>query len=409
MRNQRKSARHHHPLPANRTRKYDAVIIGGGVIGCAIAWHLARPGLRVALLERADIAAGSSGACDGFVFLQSKKPGLHLQLAMQSRQRLARLRDELPVPIEYRECGGMVVIETAAEWAAMQQFVQKQQASGLDVSLLNAEQARRREPGLSEHIMGATFSSLDGQVNPMALTCGLALGARSRGADLITGTAVIGLDTRAGHVAAVETTAGRFATDLVINAAGVHAPEIGAMLGLIIPIQPRRGQLLVTAAGPRRINHCLLSARYIAAKFDPGIATGAGEGISIEQTDEGNFLLGSTREFVGFDRRTTITGLRRIAAATAGILPALQHITVIRAFAGLRPYTPDGLPILGPVPGVPGFIMAAGHEGDGIALAPITGALIAQMITASQTALPLEAFSLSRFAAAASPTETKNV
>jgi glycine/D-amino acid oxidase-like deaminating enzyme len=379
--------------------KSDAVVIGAGVIGSSIAYHLARRKLSVTLLERGDIASGSSGACDGLVFLQSKKPGIHLQLAMESRGRFEHLSRRLPVPIEFNPTGGMVVIETEAELAAMEQFVEAQREIGLDVSLLDGDAARKIEPQLSEHILGATYSSLDGQVNPIALTLGFALGAKSLGARIITGRTVEGVDTIAGRVSAVETDGGRFEADIVVNAAGVHAPEIGAMAGLDIPIKPRRGQIIVTEVRPPMLNCCLLSAKYIAAKFNPNLAKGGGEGISMEQTENGNFLLGSTREFVGFDKRTTIEGLHRIAAKTAIVIPALRQVNVIRAFAGLRPYTPDGLPILGPVPEIPGFFMAAGHEGDGIALAPITGELIAQMIAKGRSDIPLDEFHLGRFAA----------
>ncbi len=373
------------------------VIVGGGVIGTSIAYHLARQKLRVTLLERGDIASGSSGACDGLVFLQSKKPGIHLELAMQSRRRFEGLARRLPVPIEYKATGGMVVVETEGEMAAMAQFVDEQQKSGLDVTLLDADRARQFEPHLGEHILGATRSPLDGQVNPIALTLGFAMGAKALGARVITGATVLGIDTTSGLVSAVETDTGRFEADVIVNAAGAHAPEIGAMVGLTIPIKPRRGQIIVTEACPPMLTHCMISAKYIAAKFNPEMANAGGEGISIEQTENGNFLLGSTREFVGYDKRITTNGLQRIAAKTAGIIPALKQINVIRAFAGLRPYTPDGLPILGPVAEVPGFFMAAGHEGDGIALSPITGELIAQVIVTGKSDFSLDAFSLSRF------------
>ena len=375
----------------------DVVVIGAGIIGSSIAYHLARHKLRVTLLERGDIASGSSGACDGLVFLQSKKPGIHLQLAMESRRRFDWLARQLPVPIEYRETGGMVVIETEAELTAMQQFVAQQQESGLDVTLLDKNQVRQIEPHLSKHILAATHSPLDGQVNPISLTLGFALGAKSLNARVFTGVAVQGIDITAGRVSAVETEAGRFEADIVVNAAGVHAPKIGALVGLDIPIKPRRGQIIVTEACPPMIKNCMISAKYIAAKYNPEIAKGKGEGISIEQTENGNFLLGSTREFVGYDKRTTPEGLQHIASKTAGIIPALERVNVIRAFAGLRPYTPDGLPILGPVDDVSGLIMAAGHEGDGIALSPITGELIAQIIATGKSDIPLEAFRLSRF------------
>ncbi|MGD8335780.1 MAG: FAD-dependent oxidoreductase [Desulfobacterales bacterium] len=377
--------------------KSDVVVIGAGIIGSSIAYHLAQRKASVILVEKADLAAGSSGACDGLIFLQSKKPGIHLQLAMESRKRFARLRNSLPVAIEYRESGGMVIIESDEELAVMQEFVKEQQKIGLDVTLLNADRARQLEPHLSEHIIGATHSPLDGQVNPIALTLGFAMGAKNLGARLITGATVRGIDTTAGRVSAVESDTGRFEADIVVNAAGTHAPEIGTMVGLSIPIKPRRGQIIVTEACPPMLNHCMVSAKYIAAKFSPEIAKAGGEGISIEQTETGNFLLGSTREFVGYDKRTTTNGLQRIAAKTAGIIPALEQVNVIRAFAGLRPYTPDGLPILGQVADVPGFFMAAGHEGDGIALSPITGELIAQMIVTGKSDFPLDAFRISRF------------
>ena len=169
------------------------------------------------------------------------------------------------------------------------------------------------------------------------------------------------------------------------------------MAGLGIPIIPRRGQILVTAAVPPLLKHCLISAQYVAAKFDPELAAEGGMGFSLEQSDSGNILVGSTREFVGFDRRTTFDGVRSIASRIAPVIPALTRVPVIRTFGGLRPYTPDGLPILGKVAGLEGFIMAAGHEGDGIALSAITGELIADLIDKGRTSFPLDAFRLERF------------
>jgi sarcosine oxidase subunit beta len=381
----------------------DVVIIGAGIIGTAIAYHLARPQVRprlqVTVVESGDIASGSSGACDGLVFLQSKKPGIHLELAMESRRRFHRLARDLPIPIEYKSTGGMVVAETEAEMAAMAQYVDAQQAIGLDVTLLDTDGARRLEPHLSPKIAGASHSPLDGQVNPIALTLGFARGAVDRGVRILTGTRARGIETSAGRVSAVATSAGRINTDLVVNAAGAHAAAIAALAGLRVPVKPRRGQIIVTEAHPPLVGRCMISAKYIAAKFDPELAKGDGGGISIEQTENGNFLLGSTREFAGFDKSTTIEGLHRIAAKTTRIIPALDRLQVIRAFAGLRPFTPDGLPILGPVAAVPGFVMAAGHEGDGIALAPITGALIAQTIATGRSEIPLDTFRLERFSA----------
>jgi sarcosine oxidase subunit beta len=186
-------------------------------------------------------------------------------------------------------------------------------------------------------------------------------------------------------------------TSVVVNASGALAAEIGRMAGLEIPIAPRRGQILVTASLPPLLRHCLISAQYVAVKFRPELAAAGGMGFSLEQADSGNILIGSTREFVGFDRRTTFAGIRAIAGRIAPVVPALRRAPVIRTFGGLRPYTPDGLPILGKVTGLEGFIMAAGHEGDGIALSAITGELIADLIATGRTRFPLEPFRLERF------------
>ena len=380
-----------------RSAGADVVVIGGGVIGASITYHLARRKARVVLVEEGDLAAGSSGACDGLVFLQSKKPGIHLRLAMASRDRFAQLSRDLPLSIEYRACGGMVVIENEAERVVMERYVADQRNIGLDVELLDGRDARRCEPALSPSIAGAAFSPMDGQVNPIALTQAFGLGARQLGARIMTRTAVTGIRRKGDTITGVETASGPLSAAAVVNAAGVGAPRVGNLLGLDIPIRPRRGQILVTRAVPPMVRRCMISARYIAAKYNPGLAGAGDEGISIEQTERGNLLLGSTREFVGFDRRTTIGGLQRIAARTAALLPALRRIDVIRSFAGLRPYTPDGMPILGAVPGYSGFFMAAGHEGDGIALSPVTGHLMAQLILDGRTDFPLDAFRPDRF------------
>jgi len=164
-----------------------------------------------------------------------------------------------------------------------------------------------------------------------------------------------------------------------------------------IPIRPRRGQIVVTEAYAPLLQRGLLSAKYIAAKYNPALAETGELGLSIEQTKSGGFLLGSTREFVGFDRRTTWSAMRRIAVQTSRILPALRDFRVIRTFAGLRPSSPDGLPILGPVPNVEGLFLAAGHEGDGIALSPITGQIIAEWIEEGSPGMDVSPFNVERF------------
>lgn len=378
-------------------RKTDVVVVGGGVIGSSILYHLSKRKIQAVLLEKGELISGTSGACDGLIFLQSKKPGPHLRLAQEGTKRFSNLKDELHFDIEYRNSGGMIVIENDHELKVMERFVAEQRKIGLDISLLDIDQAREKEPSLSEKIFGSTFSPSDGKVNPLLLTHAFIRSAKKLGARVFTENEVTGIALESHQVRSVKTGKGEIETTTIVNAAGAYAPEIGKLVHLDIPIKPRRGQLLVTEPMPPVLNRGVLSAKYIAAKFDPALAETEGEGISIDQTSSGNFLLGSTREFVGFDTRTTHQAMTNIATQAIHIIPQLKDTHIIRAFAGLRPYTPDGMPILGNVDGVEGFIVAAGHEGDGVALSPITGEVIAELIDTNTTPISLNEFRLERF------------
>jgi glycine/D-amino acid oxidase-like deaminating enzyme len=331
------------------------------------------------------------------VFLLSKKPGLHLKLALESRRRFDRLAEEMGGGVEFRASGGMCLVESEAELDAMRCVVEEQRRSGLEVELIDGTEARRREPCLSERVVAATASALDAQVNPYLLTFALLSAAKSAGARVRTGEAVRSVAVRSHKIQAVRTDSQAIATETLINAAGVSAPDIGRMVGLAIPISPRRGQILVTASIPPLVRRCLISAQYVAVKFAPELAAAGDMGFSVEQAASGNILIGSTREFVGFDRRTTFEGIAAIAGRIVQVIPGLRRVPVIRTFSGLRPYTPDGLPILGRVAGVEGFIMAAGHEGDGIALSAVTGELIADLVADGRTETALDPFRLERF------------
>ena len=200
---------------------------------------------------------------------------------------------------------------------------------------------------------------------------------------------MLGCQPRCGRVQGVATTNGPVYGDCVVNATAIWAPLLTQKYGYDPPIIPRRGQILVTESlPPGTVRHMLLCACYLTAKHHPELLDQTqrqhrlGVGLIVEQTRSGGLLLGSTREFVGLDRGTSLDGMGAVADHIFRLIPRLGRVNVIRSFAGLRPRTPDGMPILGPVEGLPGLIMAAGHEGDGIALAPITGQMIAECVQA---------------------------
>jgi glycine/D-amino acid oxidase-like deaminating enzyme len=445
------------PALSSHDLSSNVVVIGGGAVGTSIAYHLAKRRIDVILVERDDIASGTSGACDGFVFLQSKKPGVHLQRALESAKMMERLSGELQRDIEYERTGGMIVVKSREDMPEMRELVERQRRLGLEVDLLDAHEARKMEPCLSPDIAGATYSPMDAQVNPISLCLAFAEAAEREGAEVLTDTEVTDISTANGKVDGVLTSRGFIKADVVVNAAGAYAPAIARMVGIDLPIEPRRGQVLVTESVPRLLKTVMICNRYITSKFnshkaqnpqippDPPLRKGGtelsapeplqrgeldgqaftkaeegwstlikgaqvkaaqggcsplikgrtkpntpelqnplGVGLALEQTRAGSLLIGSTREFVGYNRNVTPEGIRAILAHASDLVPIIGELNIIRSFAGLRPYTPDGMPILREVDGIEGFIVAAGHEGDGIALSPITGFLIAELVATGE-------------------------
>ncbi|SHJ38940.1 sarcosine oxidase subunit beta [Dethiosulfatibacter aminovorans DSM 17477] len=386
-------------------KNYDVAVIGGGIIGCSTAYYLSKAGKKVLILEKNGIGSGTSSACDGFIYLQTKKAGIHLKLAMESAKIYECLSDELGYEVHYKRTGGLILIENEELLEIMEHVVEEQKKIGIDIDIISGNLAREIEPALSENIMAASYSSWDGHVNPIDATLAYARAAEDNGTEIWCNTPVEDLIINEGRVEGVITSKGAVKAEYIVNACGVWAPEVGKMAGMDIPIKPRRGHTLVTEALAPMLNKVLLDARYIAIKHHPEMAKNTedrslqlGIGLSIEQTESGNLLIGNNREFAGFDTDTTFEVTKEIAKYCSRFVPFLKDVNIIRTFTGLRPYTPDGMPILGKVDGLEGMIMAAGHEGDGIALAPMTGVLMAELIAEGKTSMDIDMFNYSRFA-----------
>jgi glycine/D-amino acid oxidase-like deaminating enzyme len=389
----------------------DVLVVGGGVIGCAVAYELAKEGLRVSLLERAGLCAGASGANGALIWPQAMSPGVALDLTLACARRFPTLGEELDADIQYQCSGGMVAIETDAQWEQMAAYVAGQPAVGLHAELLDGEEARRREPWLGSGLVGAVYAEHGGTINPFRLTLGYARAAERRGATLVTGAEVQALLRRGDRIVGVRTPAGDVEAELVILAGGAWSGTLAATADVRVPVTPRQGMVVVTEPAPFRLGHVLkpiktdrdmwrFSQPWPPAApgrpgYDPNLPPGKGMGVA--QTVTGNLVIGSTSRFVGLDRAPTLAGIRYVLDHACRIAPAVRNLRLLRTWAGLRPYTSDGLPLLGPAPGVEGLVLATGHDGSGIGMSPVSARLIAAVVTKTDPPLPLEPFDPRRF------------
>jgi sarcosine oxidase subunit beta len=377
-------------------KQAEVVVIGGGSIGTSITYYLAKSGKNVVLVEKEDLASGSTGAGSGLLALQSKRPGVHLKLGEESIKLYSQLTKELDCDIEFEESGGMVVIERENQLAVYEKFVNEQKKAGINVKMLDAEQTRRLEPAISNSIAGVAYSPDDKLVNPLYVTFGFVNAAVKYGAKVYTHTEVTQIQTKGDQITSVLTNHGAIKTDTVVNAAGVNSRDIGMMVGVDMPITAVKGQQVISEPIPPILKSWLLTVEYIELKHrDSYEAFPAAVGG--EQTMNGNVILGVSREPDVYNKKTTLAAIKAILRNWIQVIPIVKNVKVIRTFAGLRPESPDGLPIISTVDDIEGFIVATGHGGDGVALAPITGQLITALITDEKPCIPLEKFSLSRF------------
>ncbi len=394
----------------------DTAVLGAGVNGMSIAYELSKRGKKVVIIDKVVMGAGASGSCDDMILLQSKKPGILLEMAFRSLERFKALSSELSKDIEFENRGGTILIEDQTELSVMEEFVASQNRFGLKVEIIDSNHLRKLQPLVSNHVIASTYSAMDSQVNPMALMRAYYFDASAKGVVFLRRTEPLSIERSSGHWSMVLDSGDRVEAETVVNATGAWAGELSKLVGLDIPIAPRKGQVIVTEAIPPIGATNVWSAQYIVSKLKPATGTGstvsrAGSGVSDQArlaakfglgfaftgTHNGNYLIGSTRENVGFDKTTDPEALALISRQVERFFPVMKKINAIRSFAGLRPSTPDGMPFLGEAPGFPGFFMAAGHEGDGIALSPITGTIVADLVEGRTPEFPLGAFSIDRF------------
>lgn len=382
----------------------DVVVVGGGIIGAACAESLARESMKVVLLERFGLAAGASGACQGGVgiglFMEDYDLQLHSAAMVAYRDLVAS-----GVEVDYRPVGELLICSPDQE-AETRARLEHARDMGVAAEWLEQAQLQIAEPGLSPSITGAALLQDVACVSPMKVVSVFARRATQLGAEVCTNTVLTGIEMARGRVIAALTTNGRIVTERIIIAAGSWSSRVGEFVGLRVPVWPLKGHILVTEPMPGMVRHMITEMSYEASvEALRSVSMGADGPQSrppevaavLESQAAGQVLVGSSREFAGFDREVDRGRIAEIARKACQLVPDLSRLRIIRTYAGLRPWTPDGRPMIGPTRQAEGIVFATGHAGAGITLAPLTGRLIAQLLTGTAPLLDTEPLSPDRF------------
>lgn len=376
------------------TESADVVVVGGGILGCSVALHLARamPTARILVLDRGPIAGATSGRCMGHLMVT---PDTKEEYAFShtSVRMWAELQDEIG-GFDYNPTGALYLADEPEDIELLPVLQKQFTDCGDTASILDQKQLREMEPGLAHDLPGALFYEGDGVVLPMtSCSAMLRLGQRHN-ARLETrpGTEVIGFDGIGSRITAVRTKHGTIATGNVVIACGVWSPAVAKLAGIAaLPIVPRAGNLAITAHHATPIQKQLLEVSYIrfahgAAKVDPWKTDEdkGGHAVNMQPQSAGGCLIGSTRQFRGFDTTLNRELLHRSLLRAQRYAPGLADLPIVRTWVGLRPYSVDKHPFVGPWPETEGLWICSGHEGLGISLSMISGHLIAAQMTKTQ-------------------------
>lgn len=363
------------------------VIIGGGISGCAIAYNLAKKGVKdVIVIERSFLCSGSTGRCGA---------GIRMQWGTEMNCRLSKFSTEFyekanetleyEFDIGFKQSGYLIVAGNEKEDAQFKKNVELQNRLGIPTKYLTPKEAKEIIPYMDEtKIVSATFCQKDGHLNPFHTTQAFANAAKRLGVEIMTYTNVTGIKVEKGKIAGVETDKGFISTPVVVDAAGAWSKAIGDMAGVNIPVYAERHQILVTEP---------------VAPLQGPMYMGFALNIYIQQSPEGSFIMGRSDDSEPKDGRMTSSWhfLEEMSKTCCELLPLLGKLNVVRQWAGLYCMSPDRQPIYGPVKEVEGFYLACGFSGHGFMLGPVTGVVMSEAILGETPTIPINMLDKDRF------------
>jgi len=347
----------------------DVVIIGAGVIGCSTAYHLARMGITdVVVLEKEEVGSGSSSKSAAMLSRLSCDSDWSLRLALHSWSRYMQFEEGVGAPSGFRRTGWLTVAP-AGRVPQLEEHVRRLQSSGVPAEVLSPDEIRRLYPELrTEDLALGVYGPDDGVLDPHSVMWGYLKRARERGVRLLRGVRATGLRLRRGRVEGVETDRGFVATRTVINAAGPWAPEVGRWAGVEIPILNRARCIWVTHPFPLIPSHRPflddIGAEWYCRPEGPGLLIGMGV-VPVDRPDD-----------VELSHRL----LPEMIEVATHRVPVLEEASILTSWTGIRPLTPDGLPIIGPLGWPEGVLLNVGWGGMGVIQAPVAGQLLAEYV-----------------------------
>jgi sarcosine oxidase subunit beta len=371
-----------------------AVIIGGGVVGCSIAYQLARRGLRdVIVLERETVGSGTTSKAAGGIRVQFPTE-TEIRFSLESIKVFGRFEEEFGVNPGYTRIGYLYLVSEERHLRGFEKRIGLQRKLGADVRVLTPADAQKLVPALRvDDLIAAVWGPQDGMAGPAEVTNGFARRARELGATIVEGVEVTALERANGRVAGVKTSRGAVAAPLVVNAAGPAAARIGRLAGLDLPVHPRRRHIFFTEPfpeipGPVPLTSDVTSGFYFRKEMEqvllsPGDVEDIGEDFNVPM-----------------DWRK----VEEVVQKAIHRLPMIEHARIAGGWAGLRPLTPDDHAIIGWAPGVEGFFLAVGFGGHGFQHSPATGRYVAEWLLDGKPSLDLSLFAPDRFARGGSGT-----